>query len=166
MSDEQQMMDEEQTEEVQPMENVTQGSAENAPLKKPFYKHWWFWAIIVLAAVVLIVYIVDTGGLNAGNGIKIEKEELITNQLETIVGNNMFPIVAITVTNTSSTVKKVSFEANFYANGELLGDGQASYVTLAPGDKATLKAQCERGYRFGVQKEYTYKITKWWVFDP
>ena len=79
--------------------------------------------------------------------------------------HNLYPILLVKVKNNSSSTKKVSFEANFYADGQLLGEDQADYVTLAPGDEAVLMAQSDRGYKAWTQHEYSYKITKWWIFD-
>ena len=65
----------------------------------------------------------------------------------------------------NNTTKKVSFEANFYADGNLLGSGLSDFVTLAPGDEAIIKAQSDKGYLLLRSHEYTYKITKWNVYS-
>lgn len=138
-----------------------QSPADGATTKLPIWKRWWFWVIVVVAIVGIVLLLIPNT-----NGIDVQQERLITdNTLETVVGNNMFPVLAVTVKNTSSVTKKVSFEANFYADGELLGSGYADYVTLAPGDTATLKAQSDHGFVAWAQKEYTYKITQWHVYD-
>lgn len=71
------------------------------------------------------------------HGIDILEEQLITNPY-TIIGDNLYPIVIVKVKNTSNSTKKVSLEANFYSDGNLLGSDQASFVTLSPGDEAFL----------------------------
>ena len=99
------------------------------------------------------------------NGISVLEEQLVTDVIYTVIGNNLYPILLVKVKNNSSSTKKVSFGANFYADGQLLGEDQADYVTLAPGDEAVLMAQSDRGYKAWTQHEYSYKITKWWIFD-
>ena len=119
-------------------------------------------AVIVVALVIIIA--VSVGG-NSMNGIEIVEEQLVTDPYYTTIGDYLYPIVVVKVKNTSNTTKKVSFEANFYADGNLLGSDQASYITLAPGDEAFLHAQSDRGYRMWSSHEYSYKITKWHVYS-
>ena len=114
-------------------------------------------AVIVVALVIIIA--VSVGG-NSMNGIEIVGEQLVTDPYYTTIGDYL-----VKVKNTSNTTKKVSFEANFYADGNLLGSDQASFVTLAPGDEAFLHAQSDRGYRMWSSHEYSYKITKWHVYS-
>lgn len=120
-------------------------------------------AIVVVVAIIIIVAVVVGG--NSMHGIDIIGEQLVTDPYYTVIGDNLYPIVVVKVKNTSNTTKKVSFEANFYADGNLLGSDQASYVTLAPGDEAFLHAQSDRGYRMWSSHEYSYKITKWHVYS-
>ena len=121
--------------------------------------------IIAAIAVVAVIIIIALSFGNGMSGIEIVEEHLVTNPYYTIIGNNLYPIVVVKVKNTSNTTKKVSFEANFYADGNLLGSGQASFVTLAPGDEAFLHAQSNKGYRAWSSHEYSYKITKWHVYS-
>lgn len=124
--------------------------------EKPIYKRWWFWAII--AALVIVIIVASSGG---NNGITVIEERIYNVNSSSYT----YPALAVEVRNDSSSNKKVSVEVNFYADGELLGSGQADYVTLAPGDKTTLRAICDKGYLWIFEKNYTYKITKWWIFD-
>jgi hypothetical protein len=130
-------------------------------------KNIWIGIAIVAVAVILAIIIIPQisgDNSNSSNGISIVQEELITSY-HAIEGNHLFPILAIKVKNTSKKTKKVSFEANFYADDNLLGSAQADYVTLAPGDETILFAQSDKGYVAWSSHQYTYKITKWWVFD-
>ncbi|MCH5152171.1 MAG: hypothetical protein J1F65_05910 [Clostridiales bacterium] len=129
---------------------------------QPVHKRWWIWVIIVLVVVIVITICFSDG--SSSDGIKIVEEKLVTTGLQVVKGNYIFPIVSIRVKNTSSVAKNVSFEVNFYANGELLSSDQAEYITLAPGDEATLMAQSSYGIFIGTQTQYTYKITKWWIY--
>lgn len=122
-------------------------------------------AIIAIIVVVVIVISIAVSLGNSMNGIEIVGEQLVTDPYYTTIGDYLYPIVVVKVKNTSNTTKKVSFEANFYADGNLLGSDQASYVTLAPGDEAFLHAQSDRGYRMWSSHEYSYKITKWHVYS-
>lgn len=121
--------------------------------------------IIAAIAVVAVIIIIALSFGNGMSGIEIVEEHLVTNPYYAIIGNNLYPIVVVKVKNTSNTTKKVSFEANFYADGNLLGSDQASFVTLAPGDEAFLHAQSNKGYRAWSSHEYSYKITKWHVYS-
>lgn len=103
--------------------------------------------VVVVAVVIAIVIIIAVSLGNSMGGIEIVGEQLVTDPYYTVIGDNLYPIVIVKVKNTSNTTKKVSFEANFYADGNLLGSDQASYITLAPGDEAFLHAQSDRGYR-------------------
>ena len=94
--------------------------------------------------VIAIVIIIAVSLGNSMGGIEIVGEQLVTDPYYTVIGDNLYPIVVVKVKNTSNTTKKVSFEVNFYADGNLLGSDQASYITLAPGDEAFLHAQSDR----------------------
>ena len=122
-----------------------------------------------IVALIVIIYLLSNASMCSTStslkGISVVEEELVTDLNYAVIGESLYPILLVKVKNTSSTTKKVSFEANFYADDELLGDDQASYVVLAPGDEAILKAQSNRGYKFWTQHEYSYKITKWWIFN-
>lgn len=122
-------------------------------------------AIIAIIVVVVIVISIAVSLGNSMNGIEIVGEQLVTDPYYTTIGDYLYPIVVVKVKNTLNTTKKVSFEANFYADGNLLGSDQASYVTLAPGDEAFLHAQSDKGYRAWSSHEYSYKITKWHVYS-
>lgn len=127
-----------------------------------------FISVAIIAIIILLVVfipLVKDNKANGNNGIEIIEEQLVTNPLYAIEGNYLYPIIVIKVKNTSSVNKKVSFEANFYADGNLLGSDQADYVTLTPGDETYLKAQSDNGYLAWKTYEYSYKITKWWIFD-
>lgn len=124
--------------------------------------------IIAVVTIVIAVFIVITIAVSLGNsmkGIDILEEQLVTHPYYAMIGDNLYPIVVVKVKNTSNKTKKVSFEANFYADGNLLGSDQAKYVTLAPGDEAFLHAQSDKGYRAWSSHEYSYKITKWHVYS-
>lgn len=118
---------------------------------------------IIVVALIIIGYLISSFD-NSINGITIEEEQLVTTSTA-IKGGYLYPILCVKVKNTSNKTKKVSFEANFYADGNLLGDDQASYVVLAPGDEYVLTAQSDRGYSCLSSHEYSYNITKWWIFD-
>lgn len=121
--------------------------------------------LVAVAVVIAIIIIIAVSLGNSMNGIEIVGEQLATDPYYTTIGDYLYPIVVVKVKNTSNTTKKVSFEANFYADGNLLGSDQASYITLAPGDEAFLHAQSDRGYRMWSSHEYSYKITKWHVYS-
>lgn len=121
-------------------------------------------AVVIIAVVIGIIVLVSILLGDSTNGIDIVEEQLVTDPRYTIIGNNLYPIVLVKVKNTSNETKKVSFEANFYADGNLLGSDQANYVTLAPGDEAILQAQSDNGYVAWSSHNYTYKITKWWIY--
>lgn len=126
-------------------------------------KKWLIVAGVALAIVLVIVFIPQlTGG--GHNGITVEQEEFVTD-IRALNGNYIFPILALKVKNTSLSTKKVSVEANFYADGNLLGSGLARYVTLASGDETVIYVQSDKGYGFWTTHQYTYKITKWWIFN-
>ncbi|MFR5833266.1 MAG: FxLYD domain-containing protein [Acutalibacteraceae bacterium] len=120
-------------------------------------------AIAIVVAIIIIIATVAGG--NSMSGIKIVEEQLITEPYYTMIGNNLYPIVVVKVKNTSNKPKKVSFEVNFYADGKLLGDGLSEHITLAPGDEAFIHAQSDKGYRAWSSHDYSYKITKWYVFS-
>ena len=128
--------------------------------------------LIVSAAVMIIILLytlTNTAMCDTSpsvKGITVIEEKLVTDISYAVIGDSLFPILLVKVKNNSSSTKKVSFEANFYADGELLGEDQASYVTLGPGDEAVLMAQSDRGYKAWTQHEYSYKITKWWIYTP
>lgn len=128
--------------------------------------------LILTAAVCLIILIyllTNTAMCDTSpsmKGIEVVEEKLVTDAVYTIIGESLYPILLVKVKNNSSSTKKVSFEANFYADGQLLGNDQANYVTLEPGDEAILQAQSDKGYKFWTQHEYSYKITKWWIYTP
>lgn len=101
---------------------------------------------------------------DSGNGIEIIEEELVTDARYAVIGYNLYPILVVKVKNISSATKNVSFEVNFYADGNLLGSGTASFVTLASGDETYMDAQSNKGYAAWTDHDYTYKITKWTVY--
>lgn len=127
---------------------------------------------IVTAAVCLIILLymlTNTAMCDTSpsmKGIAVVEEQLVTDYRYAIIGDSLFPILVVKVKNNSASTKKVSFEANFYADGALLGEDQASFVTLEPGDEAFLHAQSDKGYKVWTQHEYSYKITKWWIYTP
>lgn len=127
-------------------------------LKTPIYKRWWFWTLAVAVIIAIAITVVNS---LAGNGITVVEERLYNVNSSSYT----YPALALDVKNDSSSTKKVQVEVNFYADGELLGSGESSLVVLAPGDTTTLRAVCDHGYLRVFEKTYTYKITKWWVYD-
>ncbi len=148
------------------MENQPDKSANNVNAEK---NKKVIFVVIAIVALIVIIYLLSNASMcstsTSLNGISVLEEQLVTDVIYTVIGNNLYPILLVKVKNNSSSTKKVSFEANFYADGQLLGEDQADYVTLAPGDEAVLMAQSDRGYKAWTQHEYSYKITKWWIFD-
>ena len=144
-------------------------SSTSAAVKQTAKKQKIIFIVTAIVALIVIIYLLSNMSTCSTStslkGISVVEEELITDLNYAVIGESLYPILLVKVKNTSSTTKKVSFEANFYADGELLGDDQASFVVLAPGDEAILKAQSNRGYKFWTQHEYSYKITKWWIFN-
>lgn len=144
-------------------------SSTSAAAKQTAKKQKIIFIVTAIVALIVIIYLLSNMSTCSTStslqGISVVEEELVTDLNYAVIGESLYPILLVKVKNTSSTTKKVSFEANFYADGELLGDDQASYVVLAPGDEAILKAQSNRGYKFWTQHEYSYKITKWWIFN-
>lgn len=144
-------------------------SSTSAAVKQTAKKQKIIFIVTAIVALIVIIYLLSNMSTCSTStslqGISVVEEELVTDLNYAVIGESLYPILLVKVKNTSSTTKKVSFEANFYADGELLGDDQASFVVLAPGDKAILKAQSNRGYKFWTQHEYSYKITKWWIFN-
>ncbi len=137
---------------------------ESTPVAKNNRRYTWVFITIVIV-ISIAIFFAWFVGREGTNGIKIRQEQLITDVRYTVIGNNLFPIVVVEVENTSTSTKNVSFEVNFYADGSLLGEDQASYVTLAPGDSAFLHAQSDKGYSAWTQHDYSYEITKWWVYN-
>ncbi len=147
----------------------TPAPSTNAAAKQTAKKQKIIFIFTAIVALIVIIYLLSNASMCSTStslqGISVVEEELVTDLNYAVIGESLYPILLVKVKNTSSTTKKVSFEANFYADGELLGDDQASFVVLAPGDEAILKAQSNRGYKFWTQHEYSYKITKWWIFN-
>lgn len=147
----------------------TPAPSTNAAAKQAAKKQKIIFIVTAIVALIVIIYLLSNASMCSTStslkGISVVEEELVTDLNYAVIGESLYPILLVKVKNTSSTTKKVSFEANFYADGELLGDDQASFVVLAPGDEAILKAQSNRGYKFWTQHEYSYKITKWWIFN-
>ena len=144
---------------------MEQNNTENVSAQNntSIFKRWWFWVIVVVVVVALIIVLVSDADTH--QGIKIVDEQFIASGLQATKNNSIFPIVQVTIKNTSNTTKTVWFDVNFYANGELISSDSSTLITLAPGDQATLKAQSSHGYSVFVQKEYSYKITNWSVYD-
>lgn len=155
------------TQGKQPLQDyyLNGGEKYNQPQTDPARNKKIAVAIVAAVIVVALVIIIAVSLGNSMGGIEIVGEQLVTDPYYTVIGDNLYPIVVVKVKNTSNTTKKVSFEANFYADGNLLGSDQASYITLAPGDEAFLHAQSDRGYRMWSSHEYSYKITKWHVYS-
>lgn len=155
------------TQGKQPLQDyyLNGGEKYNQPQTDPARNKKIAVAIVAAVIVVALVIIIAVSLGNSMGGIEIVGEQLVTDPYYTTIGDYLYPIVVVKVKNTSNTTKKVSFEANFYADGNLLGSDQASFVTLAPGDEAFLHAQSDRGYRMWSSHEYSYKITKWHVYS-
>lgn len=145
--------------------NLNDGNHYNQPETNPLQRKKIITAIVVAMIVVAAIIIIAVSVGSSMKGIEVLEEQLVTNPYYAMIGNNLYPIVVVKVKNTSNTTKKISFEANFYADGKLLGDGQANYITLAPGDEAFLHAQSDKGYRAWSSHAYSYKITKWHIYS-
>lgn len=122
-------------------------------------------AAVCLISVVVIMAIAIPNCEGGTQGIEVISETLVTTPYYAAINGYLYPILLVKVKNTSNTTKTVSFEANFYADGNLLGSGLANFVTLAPGDEAILEAQSDKGYLLLRSHEYTYKITQWKVYS-
>lgn len=120
-------------------------------------------AVCLISVVIMAIAIPNCGG--GTQGIEVISETLVTTPYYAAINGYLYPILLVKVKNTSNVTKKVSFEANFYADGNLLGSGLSDFVTLAPGDEAVIKAQSDKGYLLLTSHEYTYKITKWNVYS-
>lgn len=120
-------------------------------------------AVCLISVVIMAIAIPNCGG--GTQGIEVISETLVTTPYYAAINGYLYPILLVKVKNTSNVTKKVSFEANFYADGNLLGSGLANFVTLAPGDEAILEAQSDKGYLLLTSHEYTYKITRWKVYS-
>lgn len=120
-------------------------------------------AVCLISVVIMAIAIPNCGG--GTQGIEVISETLVTTPYYAAINGYLYPILLVKVKNTSNATKKVSFEANFYADGNLLGSGLSDFVTLAPGDEAVIKAQSDKGYLLLTSHEYTYKITKWNVYS-
>lgn len=120
-------------------------------------------AVCLISVVIMAIAISNCGG--GTQGIEVISETLVTTPYYAAINGYLYPILLVKVKNTSNVTKKVSFEANFYADGNLLGSGLSDFVTLAPGDEAVIKAQSDKGYLLLTSHEYTYKITKWNVYS-
>lgn len=120
-------------------------------------------AVCLISVVIMAIAIPNCGG--GTQGIEVISETLVTTPYYAAINGYLYPILLVKVKNTSNVTKKVSFEANFYADGNLLGSGLANFVTLAPGDEAIIKAQSDKGYLLLRSHEYTYKITQWKVYS-
>lgn len=116
-------------------------------------------AVCLISVVIMAIAIPNCGG--GTQGIEVISETLVTTPYYAAINGYLYPILLVKVKNTSNVTKKVSFEANFYADGNLLGSDLSEFVTLAPGDEAVIKAQSDKGYLLLRSHEYTYKITKW-----
>lgn len=151
---------------------VTQNSSSStATYRLSFYEQhkkaiWIGIVVVVIVSAILIgVYSSPTAGI-ALKGIDVVEEAIVTNPYYCAIGDYVYPIVVLKKKNNSLSTKRVSFEVNIYADGELLGSDQSSYVTLAAGDESYTHAQSDRGYHIAyyAAHEYTYKITRWWVY--
>ena len=120
-------------------------------------------AVCLISVVIMAIAIPNCGG--GTQGIEVISETLVTTPYYAAINGYLYPILLVKVKNTSNVTKKVSFEANFYADGNLLGSGLSDFVTLAPGDEAVIKAQSDKGYLLLRSHEYTYKITQWKVYS-
>lgn len=120
-------------------------------------------AVCLISVVIMAIAIPNCGG--GTQGIEVISETLVTTPYYAAINGYLYPILLVKVKNTSNVTKKVSFEANFYADGNLLGSGLSDFVTLAPSDEAVIKAQSDKGYLLLTSHEYTYKITKWNVYS-
>lgn len=120
-------------------------------------------AVCLISVVIMAIAIPNCGG--GTQGIEVISETLVTTPYYAAINGYLYPILLVKVKNTSNVTKKVSFEANFYADGNLLGSGLSDFVTLASGDEAVIKAQSDKGYLLLTSHEYTYKITKWNVYS-
>ena len=120
-------------------------------------------AVCLISVVIMAIAIPNCGG--GTQGIEVISETLVTAPYYAAINGYLYPILLVKVKNTSNTTKTVSFEANFYADGNLLGSGLSDFVTLAPGDEAVIKAQSDKGYLLLRSHEYTYKITKWNIYS-
>ena len=120
-------------------------------------------AVCLISVVIMAIAIPNCGG--GAQGIEVISETLVTTPYYAAINGYLYPILLVKVKNTSNVTKKVSFEANFYADGNLLGSGLSEFVTLAPGDEAVIKAQSDKGYLLLRNHEYTYKITQWKVYS-
>lgn len=120
-------------------------------------------AVCLISVVIMAIAIPNCGG--GTQGIEVISETLVTTPYYAAINGYLYPILLVKVKNTSNTTKTVSFEANFYADGNLLGSGLANFVTLAPGDEAIIKAQSDKGYLLLRSHEYTFKITKWNIYS-
>lgn len=120
-------------------------------------------AVCLISVVIMAIAIPNCGG--GTQGIEVISETLVTTPYYAAINGYLYPILLVKGKNTSNVTKKVSFEANFYADGNLLGSGLSDFVTLAPGDEAVIKAQSDKGYLLLTSHEYTYKITKWNVYS-
>ncbi len=96
--------------------------------------------VVVVAVVIAIVIIIAVSLGNSMGGIEIVGEQLVTDPYYTTIGDYLYPIVVVKVKNTSNTTKKVSFEANFYADGNLLGMPPATKPFCTP--RATEATAC------------------------
>ena len=122
-------------------------------------------AAVCLISVVVIMAIAIPNCEGGTQGIEVISETLVTTPYYAAINGYLYPILLVKVKNTSNATKKVSFEANFYADGNLLGSGLSDFVTLAPGDEAIIKAQSDKGYLLLRSHEYTYKITNWNIYS-
>ena len=120
-------------------------------------------AVCLISVVIMAIAIPNCGG--GTQGIEVISETLVTTPYYAAINGYLYPILLVKVKNTSNATKKVSFEANFYADGNLLGSGLSDFVTLAPGDEAIIKAQSDKGYLLLRSHEYTYKITQWNIYS-
>lgn len=106
-------------------------------------------AVCLISVVIMAIAIPNCGG--GTQGIEVISETLVTTPYYAAINGYLYPILLVKVKNTSNVTKKVSFEANFYADGNLLGSGLADFVTLAPG---------RRGYSRSAERQglsFTYK---------
>ena len=120
-------------------------------------------AVCLISVVIMAIAIPNCGG--GTQGIEVISETLVTTPYYAAINGYLYPILLVKVKNTSNATKKVSFEANFYADGNLLGSGLSDFVTLAPGDEAIIKAQSDKGYLLLRSHEYTFKITHWNIYS-
>ena len=91
--------------------------------KKPFFKKWWFWAIIVVLFIAI-----GSSGSDTDN-------EKVTNNNNTNVSDNVSTENSNTNTNTENKTDKVEQPAKTeYYVGDVIEDGNTKIVFMSSGD--------------------------------